>query len=418
MNRAKEPFDLQHHVLGKLFPSAQAAGKPRRLAMTNGKGRRRKLTRAGALRVFRHWRDACARAQSKRTEPFDVHLVWFGLQLTEMLSKRDRHAPSEEWAAPAVNALALLGQCMMFLDVSRDAKPGMSAKERSRLDTLADSLDEAAATIFQEIRSVMHARRFRTRNIDLMLDILHFEIGDGAAATVLLRHMQKTSPHIDRTSDGAVEDENTISSFAWDTYNRVALLDRLADEYPDHLMPAARQMHAWPVLRHRHTAGDARFAEVAERLEVGRNYPLDTRRTARFRPDSPMVRYLDALAPRLSLVRSCCVRHNTTKDRDIVHWWEMDQTRQAADEKLTPQAIEVLRGLRDLPPLTKPKATEWSKKVIVPFIMETDARGAGPYDEPALEQIRRQRDIKSRAVFESRLESKVAKTLRSLARPE
>jgi hypothetical protein len=73
--------------------------------------------------------------------------------------------------------------------------------------------------------------------------------------------------------------------------------------------------------------------------------------------------------------------------------------------------------LPQLPPLTKATATEWTEKVIVPVIMATDARDWKNCDEPALLRIAKQRGVKSRATFKSRLLAAVSATLRRLARP-
>ena len=194
------------------------------------------------------------------------------------------------------------------------------------------------------------------------------------------------------------------------------MLDRLADQFPNHLRPVARQMNAWPILRHRHTSSAVRFNVLAERLELGADYPLDTRRSARFRPDSPMVQYLDHLVPRLGLVRSLARQHKTDDEKEWIHWWNIDHAIQEGDEEAYSKIAGVLRLLRNMPMLTKANATAWATRVVVPIILLTDAKGSGPYTNKALEQIRRQRDLKSRAMFESRLESKVAKTLRSIAR--
>lgn len=415
MKKRNLPPNVDQQILNQLI---QAIAAPN-LAKKPGKhGRQRKrLTRAGARKVFRFWRDACLKQPKKHGELFDMHLVWLGMHLTEALATLDGDSPANEWAAPAVSTIELLNQGLQFLQIYCEARPNMATKERARYEALEDKLDRAAVMIFREMRAVLYARKFRTRSVDLMLDILHFDIGDGPAADVMLRHMQKNFRKIDQTDAGEIDSENTIASFAWDTYNRVALLDALADEFPDHVRSVARQMHAWPILRHRHTTGDAHFAQLAERLQLGAEYPLDTGKAARFRPDSPMVRYLDTLVPRINLIRSHCIRHHSTTEREILHWWRLDQTHGTEVVTLTPAAIEALRHLKTLPVLTKATAPVWTRECVVPLIMETDARGAGPYTEPALEQIRRQRDIKSRAVFESRLESAVAKTLRSLARP-
>jgi hypothetical protein len=77
----------------------------------------------------------------------------------------------------------------------------------------------------------------------------------------------------------------------------------------------------------------------------------------------------------------------------------------------------VLRVACLLPPLTKATAAHWAEKAIVPLILVTDARDWTNCTEPVLQAIRKQKGVKSRATFKSRLLAAVAATLRRLARP-
>jgi hypothetical protein len=378
---------------------------------------RRRLTPAQKRKVFAWWRDQCLKKPRKRHGQFDVRDIFFGVQLSLALFEKNPDALSNEWAAPAVTALEFLGQTLRTLEIYPKVRSGISDEEKTRCDALAERLDWSVAMIRQELVSILHGRAFLTRNDDLLLDLLHAEIGNGSNAVDMLRRIQLNFSHVDGLPDGQLDGENTMASFAWDTYQRVALLDQLVDDFPQYLRPVARQMHAWPILRHPHASGDARFQSIAERLELGADYPLDTRKTARFRPDSPMVRYLDDLIPRMNLLRENCRRHRTSEDRDIVHWWQMNLSREQEDHQPNEATLRVLRRLRELPALIKVTAVEWTRKAVVPLVLATDAEGTGPYAERALEQIRLQRDVKSRAIFQSRLESKIGKTLRSLARP-
>ena len=70
-----------------------------------------------------------------------------------------------------------------------------------------------------------------------------------------------------------------------------------------------------------------------------------------------------------------------------------------------------------MPPLTKATANEWAKKALVPLILATDARDWKNCEEPVLQRIAKQKGVKSRATFKSRLLAAVSATLRRLARP-
>ena len=71
----------------------------------------------------------------------------------------------------------------------------------------------------------------------------------------------------------------------------------------------------------------------------------------------------------------------------------------------------------EMPPLTKATAARWSRQVIVPMIMATDAQTQATCTERALKYIWRQRDVTSNAIFKSRLLATVSATLKRMARP-
>jgi hypothetical protein len=67
--------------------------------------------------------------------------------------------------------------------------------------------------------------------------------------------------------------------------------------------------------------------------------------------------------------------------------------------------------------LTKATAAQWAEKAIVPLILANDARDYANCTEPVLQRIAKQKGVKSRATFKSRLLAAVTATLRRLARP-
>ena len=235
-------------------------------------------------------------------------------------------------------------------------------------------------------------------------------------APQLVRRWQKEFPEYCRGTDGSLIDGGFPGQFARDTYQRVEALDRLVDEFPDYIQIEARQMHGWPMLVHRHTNNRRRFQQLAERLELGVEYPLDASEGARFRLDTPLVRYLVPLIFRIHYVQrmaSYSTHESEEKERESLREWWWD----GQDERPDDEVVAALRALPQLPPLTKATATEWTEKVIVPVIMATDARDWKNCDEPALLRIAKQRGVKSRATFKSRLLAAVSATLRRLARP-
>jgi hypothetical protein len=76
-----------------------------------------------------------------------------------------------------------------------------------------------------------------------------------------------------------------------------------------------------------------------------------------------------------------------------------------------------MHAARLLPLLTKATTLQWAEKAIVPLILVTDARDYKTCAVPVLQKIAKQKGVKSRATFKSRLQAAVSATLRRLARP-
>jgi hypothetical protein len=247
----------------------------------------------------------------------------------------------------------------------------------------------------------------------LICDATFHAIGNGAEAAQMIRRYHKEFPDDVDNSDAP---EGFPDQFAWDTYQRVEALDKLADEFPNHVRTAARQMHGWPMLVHRHTNNNTRFKELVERLELGVEYPLDASEGARFRPNTPLVRYLDPLICQIHYVQrmtSYSTHETEEKERESLGFWWRD----VQDEQPSDEVVAALRAVPQLPPLTKATAAQWAEKAIVPLILVTDARDYTNCTEPVLQKIAKQKGVKSRATFKSRLLAAVTATLRRLARP-
>ena len=268
-------------------------------------------------------------------------------------------------------------------------------------------IDRSLAVVLSNHLNWIRRRAESTQFSDLLSHVIYYmAIGNGADAAHLVRRYQKLYP----------EDGGYTDMFAWDVYQRVAELDRLADEFPDHIRPAARSMHAWPMLMHRHTNNRRRFQELAKRLELGVEYPTDASEGARFRPDTHLVRYLDPLIYRLNVTcqETRDIQFKSVKDEQhflYMTWW----TR--LEDCPNEDVLAVIHAARLLPPLTKATAAKWAEKAIVPLILVTDARDYANCTEPVLQKIAKQKGVKSQATFKSRLLAAVTATLRRLARP-
>ena len=158
-----------------------------------------------------------------------------------------------------------------------------------------------------------------------------------------------------------------------DVYQRVEALDRLVDDFPDHIRTAARSTHGWPMLVHRHTNNWKRFEELAKQLELRAEYPLNATDGARFRPDTPMVRYLDPLICKLNYVRTV-MQYGEYKSAEEEKQRLRSFLWNGQDERPCDFEVEAAGSLKRLPSLTKFTAAEWAEKAVVPFIMAADAR--------------------------------------------
>jgi hypothetical protein len=323
------------------------------------------------------------------------------------LSKLPEYTLAAELSRPVTAVLEQISHVANSCQGILRRKDEKSVAMHNTAKRILYEIDRALAVVVGNHLNWIRRRAESTEFSDLLSNVLyHIAIGDGADVACLIRQFQKLNP-----DDGGYTD-----MFAWDVYQRVEALDWLADEFPDYIRTAARRMHGWPMLVHRHTNNRRRFQHLARRLELGVDYPTDASEGARFRPDTPMVQYLDPLIRRLyvmcwELGDMQFESIDTEQSLLLQIWWDWPEE-PPGEEILAP-----LRMARQLPPLTKATAKEWAEKAIVPLILVTDARDWTNCAEPVLQKIAKQKGVKSRATFKSRLLAAVSATLRRLARP-
>jgi hypothetical protein len=365
--------------------------------------------------LFRAWLEHTMRMDVDDRLSRDRAATLHGLGLCLLMLDEKPEALSKVWSRPIINAVGTLGDALRLLEVFLE-KHDLTPTARERCTALSEKLDFALCLVHREVSAEVRWRSHRTHCIDLLVDALVMLEGDGTEAAAVIERIQKDHPEVDRLLDGSLDRENAIDSFAWETYERVAALDRLVEKYPEHAKWAARQMHAWPMLRSRHHADEARFRALAEKLELGRDYPLDASEAAQFRPDTPMVRLLDPLLFRLCRVRELGIGWGGAKALTVRsltgHWWNH------WDEEPREAELRILRRLPKLPSLTKKSAKRWATRVVVPMIMETMSVRREECTEIVFRNIWQHRSVKSLPTFRSRLEAAVIAYLRRMSRPK
>ena len=291
------------------------------------------------------------------------------------------------------------------------SKEANDSARKAELEALLWQLDFSYYCILNRIKPLVSWRAEVSNCQELILDVLFSRIGRGDEAAALARQYQQRFPG----KEGEYYDDNVMAYFAYQVYRQVAVLDPLAKEFPELMRSATRGMNAWPMLLYRYNRKPGKFEEMADLLQLGRDYPLDVGKGAKHHPDTPMVIYLDGLLCELhrvwSVTRAESYASQEKEDERLGDLW-----REYPDPMPNEKILELLRLARRLPALTKETSEQWSKTVVVPLILETDAQDWKACRRPALKQIAGQRDVKSRATFKSRLLSSVSKTLKSLAR--
>lgn len=321
----------------------------------------------------------------------------------------ERFQIAQKWAEEAFDFARAL-------DWLGDATKHPGGSEQRALAEVRDQVDWDLTDCCRRFAVLRRARAETTRFHDLLCDEVVDQKGDGPEALRLMRRYH--SLFGDETdSNGEVPPETFPDSFVWDTYQRVAALAELAEKYPKHIRYSTRSMHGWPMIVSHHLDVRQEFLRISELLEVGADYPLAVGPRKRRGTKTPLLRYLEPLVWRLHVLRKVLLETEKTRGNEDFKrrlkptWWDF------RDKEPTPEVVDILRLVPNLPPLTQNAAREWSRKVIVPIILTEDAGTQETCKIPALRNIWRHRSVKSSATFRSRLHSAVTDTLQRFGRP-
>jgi len=150
---------------------------------------------------------------------------------------------------------------------------------------------------------------------------------------------------------------------------------------------------------------------------LGKWHPLDVSSRRKRGGKTPAMTYLEPLICRLDDFRDLILWFASRENEPIssermANAWQNSPF----DDKASDAVLEVLRKVSLLPRLTKSSALEWSKEVILPYILVTDGADPSQCKEPFLRNIWNHRDVKSIATFRSRLERAVTDFLTRYSR--
>ena len=363
--------------------------------------------------VLRFWMDTAIAAERSGNRQVIEKLT--SVEMVKVMAGAANEPDSflaRELSAPARAITNAIGCVAVAVEAA--AKAAGDAKREDWRDATArvlDQLDFALALILRNLGPLVRMRARLSKHTELLCDTITNGLHAGETVR-LIERLHSLQPGAEAFKN---DRENSFATFAWDVANLVDDLDRLVESRADYLKPAGRDMNAWPILRFRHNDGKGRFEAVADAVELGADHPLDTSKDASFRPETPMVRYLNEVVWLFHCVRDYVA---------AIKSWCPDETQAvqqyfsgSEEETLQPKVIEAVRSCISLPELRKSNAPDWARVAVLPYVIARDARGPATCMEPALKAIWNQNGVKSPATFKSRLMPQVIRTLTSLARP-
>jgi hypothetical protein len=178
-------------------------------------------------------------------------------------------------------------------------------------------------------------------------------------------------------------------------------------------------MHGWPMIVSHHLDNRVEFEELAKKLQIGRDYPMDVSPRKKRGAETKLLRYLDILIFKLNDCRENLIYREAKKwDRAEINQRMGELWSEYPDPPPGDEIVKILLKLSGCPPLTKGTAKQWAREIVVPVIMVEDAGDKDTCKIAALKSIWRHRGVKSRATFRSHLLSAVSSTLQRFARPD
>lgn len=310
--------------------------------------------------------------------------------------------------------LADLATAFDSLGAKEDQAPGSPARMAAEL---RDHADMCLSQAVRHLQALMRIRAQTSHSVDLMVESIVMEKGDGGACLDLIE------TYYERTKD-PTEGQGTVipctfpDAFFWETVRRVKAIPDLAEKYPEHLRYAAAHFQGLPMMVSHHIDITPEFKRLASLLRVGASHPLDVSPRRKRGGVTPAMSYLEPLIWRMHNLWELMAEENGANpqgftDTMISNVWSTD-----FNAKTPEPQIEVLRKLAGLPALSKSTALAWTREVIVPFILVEVDGNPGGAKEPFIRNIWNHRAVKSLPTFRSRLESAVSDFLARYSRDD
>lgn len=353
----------------------------------------------------------------KRQRAKDLAMGGLILALTE----DSQYRPSAEIISFCDGFIDALRTLIVATEVQRRrAVEKQNHAEEVACRSLKRDLEFGLGRSFSNLRSIADLFALTSESSDLVTEMMLLTSGNAERAAKLLPIYRQLSPDEFESTNGQAPGDTILESIAWETIQHVQFLERLSKQFTPHIRNLARRVSAWPVLMAQRDAANQSFRFAVRELDLGKDYPLDTSPSARFRPSNKMGIYLTTLVERLHNFRitysywHALAERRGKRDLGVIgRSWREDY-----EPEPNKEVVAVLKSAVALPPLTKETSDRWSKEAIVPLIMVLDAKTPAKCAEPALQTIWKQKGVKSLATFRSRLLTSVRQTLRSLARTE
>jgi hypothetical protein len=308
---------------------------------------------------------------------------------------------------------------ILFRDLDRLAWNFSRLLSRGKTPRLAEkfltALDESLPVMKQGLGSLLRFRALETKSSELLLEAGMRAKGHPHEAEYFMRRYYALEP------DEEAEDAKGEGYFAFMmemACDAVEVLERLQEKYPAAARWAARYRDRWPVLHRRGERGNAAFRELAARIQLGADYALDPDAKVHTARKHSLRSYLTPLLEWLVPVHANLF--STAQSQRLESAAQLMRKRGhpllLPCEPCPPGAAQVLAEAAELSPLRKGTAVVWADKLVVPFIMATDAANVKDLSEPALIAIWKQGRVKSPNTFRSRLLDAVRRELPRMAR--